>query len=117
LHAIALAEQGEYMLGLSSRWIEGRREQLNRLVTEARYEAAELAFSAGRYGNAARLVDAILEQDQFRESAHRLMMRIANATGDEDRVIAAYRRCEQALGELGAAPSSTTRQLLKTLRR
>ena len=44
-------------------------------------------------------------------------MRIANATGDEDRVIAAYRRCERRLGELGTTPSSTTRQLLETLRR
>jgi DNA-binding SARP family transcriptional activator len=62
-------------------------------------------------------VNAILEQDPFREGAHRLEMRIAGAIGDEDRVITAYRRCEQVLGELGIAPSSSTRQLLETLRR
>lgn len=32
-------------------------------------------------------------------------------------VIAAYRRCERRLGELGTVPSSSTRQLLETLRR
>jgi DNA-binding SARP family transcriptional activator len=44
-------------------------------------------------------------------------MRIAGAVGDEDRVITAYRHCERALGELGIGPSSSTRQLLETLRR
>jgi DNA-binding SARP family transcriptional activator len=117
LRAVALAERGEYLEGLSSRWIEERRERLGRLVTEARYDAAELAFAAGRYTDATRLVETILERDPFREAAHRLEMRIANAIGDEDRVIAAYRRCEQTLSELGTAPSPTTRQLLETLRR
>jgi DNA-binding SARP family transcriptional activator len=117
LRAIALTEHGEYLEGLSSRWIEERREYLSRLTTEARYDAAELAFAAGRYNDAMRLVEAILSRDPFREAAHRLEMRIANAIGDEDRVIAAYRRCEQTLSRLGTAPSATTRQLLETLRR
>jgi DNA-binding SARP family transcriptional activator len=117
LRAIALTERGEYLEGLSSRWVEERRELMSRLITEARYDAAELAFAAGRYTDASRLVEAILARDPFREGAHRLDMRIANAIGDEDRVIAAYRRCEQTLSRLGTAPSATTRQLLETLRR
>ncbi len=117
LRAIAVADRGQYLEGLSSIWIEERRDRLARLVADARQDAAELCFAAGRYADAARLVDAILGEDPFREAAHRLEMRIANATGDEDRVIAAYRRCERRLGELGTTPSSTTRQLLETLRR
>lgn len=117
LDAIELAARGEYLLGLRSRWAEERRERLNRLLTEARADAAELAFIAGRYADAARLVETILERDPFREGAHRLEMRIANAVGDEDRVIAAYRRCERMLSQLGTAPSMTTRRLLDTLRR
>jgi DNA-binding SARP family transcriptional activator len=117
LSALAVADRGQYLEGLSSLWIEERRERLARLVADARQDAAELCFVAGRYADAARLVDATLGQDPFREAAHRLEMRIANATGDEDRVIAAYRRCERRLGELGTTPSSTTRQLLETLRR
>jgi DNA-binding SARP family transcriptional activator len=117
LRAITVADRGEYLEGLHSMWIEDRRERLARLVADARQDAAELCFAAGRYADAARLVDAILGEDPFREAAHRLEMRIANATGDEDRVIAAYRRCERRLGELGTTPSTTTRQLLETLRR
>jgi DNA-binding SARP family transcriptional activator len=117
LEAIAIAERGAYLEGLSSIWIEGRREWLARLILDARHEAAELSFATGRYATAARLVEATLADDPFREAAHRLEMRIANAIGDEDRVIAAYRRCERRLGELGTAPSTSTRQLLETLRR
>jgi DNA-binding SARP family transcriptional activator len=86
-------------------------------VLDARQDAAELSFASGRYADAARLVEETLSDDPFREAAHRLEMRIANATGDEDRVIAAYRRCERRLSELGTAPSTSTRQLLETLRR
>jgi DNA-binding SARP family transcriptional activator len=115
--ALAIAERGEYLPGIASAWVEERRERLALLVADARQDAAELAFAAGRYAEAERLVDAILDHDAFREGAHRLEMRIANAIGDEDRVIAAYRRCERVLGELGTTPSSTTRRLLETLRR
>jgi DNA-binding SARP family transcriptional activator len=117
LRALEIVEQGEYLSGIGSEWVQGRREHLARIAGDARLVAAELAFASGRYGDAARLVDAILERDPFREAAHRLQMRIANAVGDEDRVIAAYRRCESTLGELGIAPSSGTRQLLDALRR
>jgi DNA-binding SARP family transcriptional activator len=92
LRAIAIAERGDYLQGLSSIWIEERRERLARLVVDARLQTAELSFATGRYADAARLVEATLSDDPFREAAHRLEMRIANATGDEDRVIAAYRR-------------------------
>ncbi len=117
LRAIAIPERGQYLQGLGSIWIEERRDRLARMVLDARQEAAELSFAGGRYADAARLVEATLTDDPFREAAHRLEMRIANATGDEDRVIAAYRRCERTLSELGTAPSSSTRQLLETLRR
>ncbi len=108
---------GEYLPGIGSEWVQGRREHLAQLAGDARLVAAELAFASGSYGDATRLVDAILERDPFREGAHRLQMRIANAIGDEDRVIAAYRRCELTLGELGIAPSASTRRLLNALRR
>ncbi len=117
LRALALADRGQYLPGLSSNWVEERRERLGRLVADARLGAAELCLATGRYADAARLVETTLEHDPFREGAHRLEMRIANAIGDEDRVIAAYRRCELALSELGTGPSTSTRQLLETLRR
>ena len=117
LHALEVARRGDYLPAVGSQWVQARRERLGRLIADARHDAAELAFAAGRYADASQLVEAILEDDPFREGAHRLDMRIAQAVGDEDRVIAAYRRCELSLGELGIAPSSSTRQLLDALRR
>jgi LuxR family maltose regulon positive regulatory protein len=117
LRALGLVDRGGYLPGSNSPWVEDRRDQLEGLVADARHDAAELAFAGGRYSDAGRLVQAILERDPFREGAHRLEMRIAHATGDEDRVIGAYRRCERALHELGTTPSASTRQLLETLRR
>ena len=43
-------------------------------------------------------------------------MRIAAATRDHDAVIAAYRECESALGEMGAKPSVAASSLLDQLR-
>lgn len=117
LRALELAEPGEYLLGLHSPWIEDRRERIAALLLEAHQDAAELAFTVGRYADAQRLLVTILEHDPFREGAHRLDMRIAGAIGDADRVLAAYRRCARVLGELGTVPSTTTRELLKALRR
>jgi LuxR family transcriptional regulator, maltose regulon positive regulatory protein len=55
--------------------------------------------------------------DPYRERAWRLAMRIVAAYGDDDRVIAVFRRCERALVEVGIAPSPSTRRLLDALRR
>ncbi len=87
------------------------------LVAGARYEAAELAFSAGRFDDAQQWAQAVLRTEPYREAAWRLTMRIANALGDDDGVIVAYQGCEQALGTLGIGPAHSTRQLLERLRR
>lgn len=61
-------------------------------------------------------MEGALAADPFKESAWRLAMRIANALGDEDRVIATFRRCRAALNELDLEPSDATQQLLDQLR-
>lgn len=117
LQALEIAGRGEYLPGVHSSWAEERRRYLAGVVQEARHDAAEIAFATGHYRQAARLVGDVLRADPFRESAWRLQMRIADALGDRDRVIAAYRACERALAELGTQPAPTTVQLLQDLRR
>jgi DNA-binding SARP family transcriptional activator len=117
LQAIAVFDAGEYLPGLHSGWVDERRRRLADLAADARYEAAELAFAAGRYGEAQRLDDRVLEADPFREGAWRLKMRIADAFGDGDGVIRAYQSCRRALASLNTAPSPTTEHLLQRLRR
>jgi LuxR family transcriptional regulator, maltose regulon positive regulatory protein len=115
--ALALVDAGEYLPGARSVWVDARREDLAELAADARLVAAELQFALGGYGEAGALVAAVLARDPYREAAWRLQMRLAGAVGDEDRVIAAYRRCERALDRLGTTPSETTRRLLDALRR
>ncbi|WP_246370051.1 BTAD domain-containing putative transcriptional regulator [Amycolatopsis echigonensis] len=115
--ALSLLDRGPYLEGVESDWATSRREQLAGVAAEARYEAAELSFALGELLSARRLVDAALRCDSFREATWRIRMRIADALGDSDGVLLAYRDCERALAELGTAPSSTTRRLLERLRR
>jgi DNA-binding SARP family transcriptional activator len=117
LDALAICERGEYLAGVRSNWADERRERLAERAADARYEAGELAFAAERYDEAAQLARRALEGDPFRETAWRLLMRVANVMGDEDGVVRAYHACERALSGVGATPSPSTRRLLDQLRR
>jgi DNA-binding SARP family transcriptional activator len=117
LDALAIYTQGEYLPGGHSTWADERQQQLADLATDAAYEAAEIAFAAGRYDQARTLAGQVLSADPFREAAFRLMMRISDTLGDEKGVIRAYHDCERALAELDTTPSPSTRQLLERLRR
>jgi DNA-binding SARP family transcriptional activator len=115
--ALELVERGTYLPGISSEWAEARNGMLRELTTDARYETAELAFAAGRLGDAERLTQAVLEAEPFHEPAWRLTMRLACARGDDQAVLRSYQRCDRVLAEVGAEPSPTTRRLVNQLRR
>jgi DNA-binding SARP family transcriptional activator len=115
--ALAIVDRGRYLDRIETLWVEERRERLARRAADARHEAAKAAFAAGRLQDARRQAALVVEHDPYRESSWRLLMRIASALGDENGVIDLYRRCERALGELGARPAATTHALLKTLRK
>jgi DNA-binding SARP family transcriptional activator len=117
LAALEPFDRGEFLPGVGSRWVEERRRQLTELATDARYEAAELAFAEGRLEQARTMVEEVLRVDRYRELAWRLTMRLLSGLGDEDGVIRAYQHCEGALAEIGAVASPTTQQLLERLRR
>lgn len=112
-----IAEHGEFLANVESRWTDQRREELLHIATEARYEAAELAFELGMLAQADNLSRQVLDAEPLRESGWRLTMKIANALGDEDGIITAYQGCERALAAVATTPSGSTRQLLETLRR
>lgn len=115
--ALEIADRGTYLPSVHSRWAEDRRLRIDELARSARLEAAEVAYAEGRYAEASALIRQVLEADPYREAAWRLEMRLAQAHGDQDRVIAAYRSCEAALAELGTEPSPTTARLLRDSRR
>ena len=115
--ALAIYDRGEYLPCGRSVWTDDRRRALAELTAEARHGAAELAFAQGRYAEADRLIADVLAADPTREVSWRLLMRLAGALGDQDRVIRTYHACERALAAVGAAPAASTRELLGHLRR
>jgi DNA-binding SARP family transcriptional activator len=117
MSALEVVDQGPYLPGIDSRWAEERRQHLRELVTDARYEAAELALSEGRLQDAERLTEAVLRDEPFHEPAWRLTMRLSCARGDDHGVLRSYQRCERVLADVGAEPSPSTRQLVDHLRR
>jgi DNA-binding SARP family transcriptional activator len=117
LDALTVLERGDYLPDVTSRWVEERRRHLAELATDARCEAAELAFAEGRLDEARQLIDDVLRDEPFREAAFRLRMRLAGALGDEHGVLREFQRCERALAAVGTAPTRTTRRLLDQLRR
>ena len=117
LEALEVFEGGEYLPRINAPWVDDRRSHLEQLATDARFDAADLAFALGALDQARSLVDAVLGADPYHEPAWRLSMRLANALGSDERVIRDFHRCEQALAGVGATPSAATRQLLDALRR
>ena len=113
LAALAIYDRGEYLPGASGEWADVRQQRLADVATGARYQAAVLALGSGDYGLARRLATEVLRVDRFRETAWRVLMRVAAAVGDEDAVLRAYRACEAALAEINAQPSASTRRLLE----
>ncbi len=55
LDAIKLTEEGEYLAGARSTWVDERRTHLLERVVDARFEVAELAFASGDYELAQQL--------------------------------------------------------------
>ena len=115
--ALEILDGGEYLPGVESAWAVQRREDFEVLAVEARLEAAQLAFAGQQYRRAGQLAEDVVAGDSFKESAWRLLMQIANALGDEDLVVATFRRCKLALEELDVTPSDSTQQLFEQLRR
>ncbi len=115
--ALAPTYAGQYLPDVRTEWVVERRRELIAQVNDAKHEAALAAFDLGRYQEADGLVHEILGAEPFRETSWRLAMRIAAALGDDDRVIARYQSCQEALASVDAEPAESTHRLLDQLRR
>jgi len=117
LEAIATYENGPYLPGVRSAWVDARERELTELVTDARAQIAVIAIEGGRHDLAVSLARKVLDEDPGRESAWQTLMRASEVVGDQDGIVQAFRECEGALADFGLSPSTTTRGLLERLRR
>ncbi len=114
--ALALAGQGDYLAGCNSHWADARRDRYRGIVIGLHLDLAEMEFEMGRYPEAWRRLDVVVGHDAASERACRLQMQTARMLGDEDQVVASYRRCRDALQQVGLEPARATRELAQTLR-
>ncbi len=90
-------------------WVLARRAELERLQMRVLRALAEALSEAGEHERAADAASRLLALDPFRESSHRLLMRVQAEAGAHEAVEAAYRACAKLLAdELGTKPSAET---------
>jgi len=113
----AAALNGELLPGWYDDWVLFERERLRKLRMYALERLAEKLTSAGRFGEAVQAVDAAIQAEPMRESAHRILMGVYLAEGN---VVDALREYEAFSGmlaaELGVGPTQLMEQLVGSIR-
>ncbi|MEU4098196.1 BTAD domain-containing putative transcriptional regulator [Streptomyces sp. NPDC026673] len=117
LQALRTAGRGPYFEGVSTPWLDARREELGGALTQAQVDAAAVALRLGRIRETRELAGAALERDPYREQAWRLALAGAEAAGDDDELLELYRGYLRAMADLGIRPSAEMRRLVERLRR
>ncbi len=105
-----------FLPGVEGAWTQGWRSRLQDLRIRALECMAEVQFQQGQTSAALRGAELVLELDELRESAWRILMRAHAADGNLGTAMRAYERCRQTLHEqVGTAPSPHTRAALGEL--
>jgi DNA-binding SARP family transcriptional activator len=99
-------------------WVRSARERIRVLRRDAVAAAAAREESSGHVARALIFAERLVAEDPLSEQAHRLLMRLHYRRGDRSAALAAHARCRQVLQvELGAEPSTETRELAQLIER
>jgi DNA-binding SARP family transcriptional activator len=108
--------QGHYLPDLEGMWVLQQREVLSHSYREAVINLATLCLEQGDYQPGLRHCAALLAEDPYLETAHRLVMRIHAAQGNLADVARQFTNCKDVLqDELQISPSDQTIQLYASL--
>lgn len=115
--ALFTARRG-FLPGEDAPWIERTRRSLREIEIRAleSYAAACLGAGAGELAIAEQSARQLVEREPFHESGYRLLMQALAAQGNVADALVTYDRLAQVLREeLGVDPSTTTRELHRSL--
>jgi LuxR family transcriptional regulator, maltose regulon positive regulatory protein len=113
--AIALY-RGEFMQGSYEPWVEGQRAYYREQYLRLLESLAGVAQKMEDWPKSMQLAQRILQEDQFREDIHCLIMRAHAALGNRSAVREHYEGLKRLLqSELGVEPASETRKLYQEL--
>jgi ATP/maltotriose-dependent transcriptional regulator MalT len=104
--------QGDYLEGIYEDWCVVERERLRESYLDAEEALASLHARQGYLQQAIKGYQHLLEEDPYREAAHRDLMRCYYRQGDRAAAIRQYRTCVRILlQDLGLSPSMETEKL------
>ena len=99
-------------------WVRSARERIRVLRRDAIAAAVAHEEASGHLARALIFAERLVAEDPLSEQAHRLLMRLHYRRGDRAAALAAHARCRQVLQvELGAEPSTETRELAQLIER
>ncbi len=108
----------EFLPGTSGAWVEDHQLRLSNLYLASLEIASQAAVAGGEWDLAREAAEEILVREPYRESAYVLLMNALAGGGNVGEAMRAYKRCCDVLEqELGAPPSSPTREAFLTLMR
>jgi DNA-binding SARP family transcriptional activator len=92
-------------------WLDLERTHHRHRYVASATRAAQLLVGCGETARAEDLAQRALLTDPWNEAAYAALASASLARGDHSAARTTLRRCYDALAELGAEPSSATRQL------
>lgn len=113
-----LVDSAEILPGWDEEWLVVERERYRLLRLRALEEAGEAFLAANDPARAMEASLASISTEPYRESAHRLLVRIHLAEGNRSEALRAYRVYRRIIeDELGISPSGEMEQLIESVRR
>jgi predicted ATPase/DNA-binding SARP family transcriptional activator len=114
---------GSFLKGLESyednefaTWLEVERERLHGQWRSAVFKKARELKSQLQFERASRLLQKLLEQDEFDEEALLVLMQVFHANDQSQQALKTYQTFSERLKrEMGLAPSSATQQFAEAL--
>jgi ABC-type oligopeptide transport system substrate-binding subunit/DNA-binding SARP family transcriptional activator len=108
--------RGDFMDGFYDDWILDERYRLEVLFAQALGRLMALYESQGEYEGALATALRLVEQEPWREDAHRVAMRAYGRLGQRGAALKQYHRCcELMLKELGTEPTVKTQELYQEM--
>jgi DNA-binding SARP family transcriptional activator len=99
-------------------WTIAVRERLRQQAVEAHFQLAGHYLHRRQYAHGIDHAQELIRLEPFRESGHRLLMRLLARNGQSNAALAHYERCRQTLDdELGVTPAAETTTLYERILR
>ena len=98
-------------------WTDNDRKHLREMYMRMLARLCEQYLQAGRYDECLQAARKMLAKDNYREDAHRYVMRCLHALGQRNQALLQYQICEEVLGaDLGVQPTAPTTELYERIK-